>query len=284
MSIGVMDKVFKRYPNGGGEMLLALALADHADDDGNNIFPSVQKLAAKTRQSERTVQYQLRRMEDSGWLLRVGHGKGGRSQTTEYRISPLWLKGAEIAPIQKGAIDDEKGATDDTKGCNLEQERVQRVAPANNRHRTIKEPSVTVIGAGAQKREPNRATVLPDDFKPNDTAAAMAAELGVSLTAEQAAFTDHHTANGSTFKDWQAAFRTWLRNAARFARRDAGRSARRDTGETAYQRSMRELVQQAAPDIARRAPAGRQDASDYFRTVDAPARVVADVVTIGGAK
>ena len=47
---------------------------------------------------------------------------------------------------------------------------------------------------------------------------------------------------------------------------------------------MRELVQQAAPDIARRAPAGRQDASDYFRTVDAPARVVADVVTIGGAK
>lgn len=220
MSIGIMDKVFRRYPNGGGEMLLALALADHADDGGNNIFPSVQKLAAKTRQSERTVQYQLRRMEESGWLLRVGHGNGGRSQTTEYRISPLWLKGAEIAPIKKGATDDEKGATDDTKGCNLEQERVQPVAPANNRHRTIKEPSVTVIGAGAQKREPNRATVLPDDFKPNDTAAAMAAELGVSLTAEQAAFTDHHTANGSTFKDWQAAFRTWLRNAARFARRD----------------------------------------------------------------
>lgn len=41
MSIGVMDKVFKSYPSGGGEMLLALALADHADDGGNNIFPSV---------------------------------------------------------------------------------------------------------------------------------------------------------------------------------------------------------------------------------------------------
>ena len=225
MSIGIMDKVFQRYPNGGGEMLLALALADHADDDGTSIYPSVKKLAAKTRQSERTVQYQLRRMEASGWLLRVGHGNGGRSQTTEYRISPLWLKGAEIAPIEKGANDDIKGATDDTKGCNLEQERVQPVAPANNRHRTIKEPSVTVIGAGAQKREPSRATVLPDGFAPNETAVAMAAELGLNLAAELAAFKDHHAANGSTFKDWQAALRTWLRNAARFARRDAGRGA-----------------------------------------------------------
>lgn len=220
MSVRLMAEVFDRYPNGGGEMLLALALADHASDDGTSVYPKVKALAKKTRQSERTVQYQLRAMQDAGWLILVGSGHGGRSMSTEYRISPLWIKGANFAPIEKGAIHDTKGATDDTKGCNLEQERVQRVAPANNRHRTIKEPSVTVIGAGAQKREPNRATVLPDDFKPNDTAAAMAAELGVSLTAEQAAFTDHHTANGSTFKDWQAAFRTWLRNAARFARRD----------------------------------------------------------------
>ena len=46
MSIGVMNKVFQRYPNGGGEMLLALALADHADDYGTSIYPSVKKLAA----------------------------------------------------------------------------------------------------------------------------------------------------------------------------------------------------------------------------------------------
>lgn len=46
-------------------------------------------------------------------------------------------------------------------------------------------------------------------------------------------------------------------------------------GETAYQRSMRERMQEAAPDIARRAPmSSPQDAADYFRTVDAPARVV----------
>lgn len=47
------------------------------------------------------------------------------------------------------------------------------------------------------------------------------------------------------------------------------------TGETAYQRSMRERMQEAAPDIARRNPAApQQDATDFFRTVDTTSRVV----------
>lgn len=46
--------------------------------------------------------------------------------------------------------------------------------------------------------------------------------------------------------------------------------------ETVYQRSMRERMQQAVPSIARRAPAPAQDAADFFRTVEVPARVVPD--------
>ena len=102
--------VFDRYHEGGGEMLLALALSDHAHDDGTNIYPSVKRLADKTRQSERTIQYQLRKMEECGWLVLVADEKGGRSKTREYRINEEWIKGAEIAPIKKGAIHDIKGA------------------------------------------------------------------------------------------------------------------------------------------------------------------------------
>ena len=142
MSVKVMTAVFERYPNGGGEMLLALALADHASDDGSRVFPSVKALSDKTRQSERTVQYQLRRMEESGWLILVGAGNGGRSMAREYRISLDWIKGADIAPIQKGATDDIKGATTGSKGCNPTHERVQPVAPANNHQGIIKESSV----------------------------------------------------------------------------------------------------------------------------------------------
>jgi hypothetical protein len=99
MSVEVMSMVFKRYPHGGGERVLALALADHAHDDGSRVFPSVALLAKKSMQSARTVQYQLRKMEAMGWLIKVSDGSGGRSNTTEYCISPDWLKGAILAPF-----------------------------------------------------------------------------------------------------------------------------------------------------------------------------------------
>jgi len=172
MSAKVTGMVFERYPEGGGEMLLALALADHAHDDGTSIFPSVDRLAAKTRQSRRAVQYQLRHMEECGWLILVNGGKGGRKpgadskgRTREYRINPAWMNGAEIAPFSAvqsldskdanfAPLESEKGATEDKKGCKSEQERVQSetgkgataIAPESsvNRH----EPSVN-RGAGA---------------------------------------------------------------------------------------------------------------------------------------
>ena len=103
MSIRLMTQVFDRYAAGGGEMLLALALSDHASDDGSRIYPGVASLAQKTRQSERTVQYQLRRMQESGWLLLVSVGDGRKGQHSEYKIAPEWVKGADIAPTPKGA-------------------------------------------------------------------------------------------------------------------------------------------------------------------------------------
>lgn len=115
-----------------------------------------------------------------------------------------------------------------------------------------------------------RQCVLPDGFMPNKTAEAMASEMGLDIAAELSAFQDHHAANGSTFKDWQAAFRTWLRNAVRFARREVtSRPAFAASGETAYQRSMRERVAEVAPAIARKAPGTPppMQAVEFFNTV-----------------
>lgn len=42
---------------------------------------------------------------------------------------------------------------------------------------------------------------------------------------EVAAFIDHHRAKGSLFLDHQAAFRTWLRNAARFRKQRLAHSS-----------------------------------------------------------
>ena len=53
MSARMTGMVFDRYPGGGGEFALALALADNAHDDGTSIYPSVETLAKKSRQQLR---------------------------------------------------------------------------------------------------------------------------------------------------------------------------------------------------------------------------------------
>jgi len=92
-------------------------------------------------------------------------------------------------------------------------------------------------------------TLLDENFKPNQTTLDTANEVGVDHKAELPKFADHHTAKGSKFKDWQAAFRTWLRNAAKYTKQDEQRMPMRGSQgssfETAYQRSMRLKYEEA---------------------------------------
>ena len=67
----------------------------------------------------------------------------------------------------------------------------------------------------------NRGSVFPEGFVFNERAEEMAKGYGLNVHKEFAAFRDHHTAKGSIFRDWQAAFRTWLRNAVKFAAKGA---------------------------------------------------------------
>ncbi|SDK54558.1 Helix-turn-helix domain-containing protein [Actinopolyspora mzabensis] len=68
MSIKVMTWVWDNSPTKGTELLMLLAIADNAADDGANAFPSISTLARKTRLDERTVQRILRKLSDQGQL------------------------------------------------------------------------------------------------------------------------------------------------------------------------------------------------------------------------
>ena len=63
-----------------------------------------------------------------------------------------------------------------------------------------------------------RKCVLPEGFEPDETGFSLARDTGLVISEEIEAFKDHHAANGSAFIDWQAAFRTWLRNSLKFKR------------------------------------------------------------------
>lgn len=63
-----------------------------------------------------------------------------------------------------------------------------------------------------------RARVLPPDWQPRAEERERAVTSGLNCAAEVEAFRDHHTARASKLTDWNAAFRTWLRNAVKFAK------------------------------------------------------------------
>lgn len=112
------------------------------------------------------------------------------------------------------------------------------------------------------KAKQKRASTIPADFEPNETCISLAAELGVPLSQELPKFRDHHSAKGTTMKDWQAAFRTWLRNAKQFTRPSA-----RDSPAESRRQQQDDWLNQLIP--------GRQQKRhDDERTIESTPRLV----------
>jgi hypothetical protein len=121
MSVKLMALVWE-YQFTRPEQSVMLALADHAQDDGSNVYPSVARIAWKTDYSERQVQRIMRDLEAKDILVAVKNIGGGRGHATEYCIhiekgvkkSPFVKKGDMVAA--KGDIPDDKGDIPSVKG------------------------------------------------------------------------------------------------------------------------------------------------------------------------
>lgn len=91
MSIKMMSQVWEYSSAEGSELLLLLAIADFADDDGF-AFPGTSTLAKKIRMSERSVKRLRQKLYEKGELqyLKGGKGKGDRLSV---RVTPVSTKG-----------------------------------------------------------------------------------------------------------------------------------------------------------------------------------------------
>lgn len=89
--------VFERFPYGGNERVLALALADNANEYGEHIYPGNKTLAKKCLMSERTVVRMLQKFIDIGWLEKVSQGNKRLGQANEYRIATKWVLGDNLS-------------------------------------------------------------------------------------------------------------------------------------------------------------------------------------------
>ena len=91
MSIRWISHVWQKSPYKGEHLLLHLALADFANDEGE-CFPSVRTLALKARCSEQWVRQGIRKMIDHDLIEIVERGLG-RGNVNRYRLKGVSKKG-----------------------------------------------------------------------------------------------------------------------------------------------------------------------------------------------
>jgi hypothetical protein len=153
MSVRVMALVWQYSRNRGGPLLVELAIADHAHDDGGGAYPSIAALAKKARISERQAQRSIALLVGSSELT-VDRGAGPHGANL-YAINLEALVGGDNLPgVAKcrGDISDAGGDTDVAGGVTP-----MSPKPSLNRH-------LNHHGARATKKRRKPETPFPENF------------------------------------------------------------------------------------------------------------------------
>lgn len=158
---------------------ILIAYADHADSDGGNIYPCVDRVAWKTGYSERTVQNKTKELIDMGILVRIGRGPAGTNKfkidANMLPIRPPYGGVQDVHPATGGGVQETtlRGAPDDIKGCTS-------CAP---------EPSLTIIKSPEKKEGGTTSSFSQFDTSNaisqfGDNSARLAHNLYCSITGQ----------------------------------------------------------------------------------------------------
>lgn len=106
-----MTQVWAGSRHKGGALILMLALADFAHDDGTNAYPSIPTLARKTRMSPRQVQRVIQQCEQSGELIAARSTDGLHSTRYTIVLDALNVRGVKMSPPSNRAWRGDAGVT-----------------------------------------------------------------------------------------------------------------------------------------------------------------------------
>nr|WP_246703834.1 helix-turn-helix domain-containing protein [Rhizobium sp. SEMIA 4085] len=185
------------------------------DAESGNCFPRQETIAADVDVTDRTVRNALANLRACDWLeieeraLPKGRGKSNfyrfRDATTGTRVPVIDATTGTTNPVN------------DTTTGNLAQDFRKTASGASIDEHVGR----NTLNRESTKRAP-RAHPLPEDFKP-DLRVAHAAGMEQAEAQRQAAlFLDHYRGNGKPMRDWNAAWRNWIRRVPDFASRPNG--------------------------------------------------------------
>jgi hypothetical protein len=176
LDAGVSDKAIRLY----------CVLARYADNETHRAFPSRETLAKRMGCHAKSVD------RAASELLKIGAVTKKQRHNSSLVYTLIMSRGVDRG-VQGVATPVSRGVDTD-----VHLTRTTELEPKNDISKKAKQ--------------------VPSDWKPSPEFAIECNEKFPTLVIanEVEAFIDYHTANGSTFKDFNAAFRTWCRNAVKF--------------------------------------------------------------------
>jgi hypothetical protein len=215
---------------------LLLALAEHANHDGEQIHPGIDLLAWKTGYAARNVQRMLRELEAMGVIVPEQGMQGGRGKVVHYAIDfdaapklpvrkrPERVKSPHTTGVVKGDIPAQKGETSAQERVTSPRIKGETSAqPAGGLiggNRTVKEPSLGTVlepgegdGAMPRRRSATPPSPMPDGFQLTPERRRFAEERGLAgdrVEVEWQKFVAHHESRGNRLADWDAGWRKWV--------------------------------------------------------------------------
>jgi len=144
MSHKVSELVWKHFGDGGSKKLVMLHLADHCDNTGGKLYPSIQTVARDCRMSEKQARRIVHTLINAGYLEVVSEVPG---KVRHYRLridqltprAPTPADGSPTPPVNGSGFN---SASPPIRGSNPSQQR--EAAPPIDGSRILFEPSLTV--------------------------------------------------------------------------------------------------------------------------------------------
>lgn len=158
----------RKAPWKGGDLTVLLTMANYADPDGSNIFPSVDRLARSCRMSVRGVQICIGNLLSDTVLRRDEVASGRPGVANLYRIDMARVISFEGCKICGGVACQEKGCSQPSTrvqnlrgyGCNPQRGRVQNTtetgAKRSNVYRKTRHRPVIDLGADSPRTAERR--------------------------------------------------------------------------------------------------------------------------------
>lgn len=226
MSTKVSSLVWKGYPNGGSELIVLLALADWADEQGGRLYPSIRAIASKTHLSESQARRVVHGLINDEFVMVIGNQTGGApGSTRNYRVNIEKLRACMDATPTASTHDTPK---EGERACMDAREGLHGCAETASTHDTqyVIETPIDVKEENAQSlnvtgSQPRKAGITLKNFldqcqqrgeKPipeDDVVWAYAEKVGISDEMISAAWTEfklYWLSEQKRKKDWSGTF------------------------------------------------------------------------------